>query len=158
MHQRRWKWVAVMSDSLFFLSGRDVLHHLPLHMCGWDQLRTVPLPPLHVWDTGGHQPWLWLVHVLCMGWTGPHVAGWFPVYTRSFPLPSTHPCGAQAQAGERLRVTGCRSSNRHLSHPETVTSPVFRDSFTLGLRAEREGESLRTSWHRESTAHWLLLT
>ncbi len=121
----------------FFLSGRDMLHNLPLHMCGRDQLWTVPLPSLHVWDTRGHQPRLWLVHVLCVGWTGPYVAGWFPVYARSFPLPSTHPCGAQATAGERLRVTGRRTSNRHLSHPETVTSPVPETVFTQGLRAER---------------------
>lgn len=108
----------------FFLSDRDMLHNLPLHMCGRDQLWIVPLSPLHVWHTRGHQSWLWLVHVLRMGRTGPYLAGWFLVYTGSFSLPSTDPGGAQAQAGERLCVTGCCTSNRHLSHPETVMSPV----------------------------------
>lgn len=137
--------MSVWLFSFFFLSGRNMLHNLSLHMCGWDQLWTVPLPSLHVWDTRGYQSWLWLVYVLCMGWTGPHVAGWFPVYTRSFALSSSHPCCAQAQAGERLRVTGCHSSNRHLSYPETVMSPVPetvspRDS----EHRQRERESLHT--------------
>lgn len=121
----RWNWFADMSDFLF-LSGRDMLHNLSLHMCGWNQLWTVPLSSLHVWHPGGHQSWLWLVHVLCMGWTWPYVAGWVPVHTRPVPLPPTHTCGAQAQAGERLCVTGRCTCNTHLSHPETVTSPVPR--------------------------------
>lgn len=135
---------------IFFPSGRDMLHNLSLHMCSWDQLWTVPLPSLYVRHTRGHQPWLWLVYVLCVGWTGPYVAGRFSVHTRSFPLPSTHPRGAQAQAGERLCLTGRRTSNRHLSHPETVMSPVPE---TVLPR-----DSARWIWHRDTTGHWLSLT
>lgn len=89
-----------------------MLHNLPVHMRGWHQFRTLPLPPLHVRDTRGHQPRLRLVHVLRLGRAGPYVAGWFPVYPRPVSVPPTHPCGAQAQAGERLRVTGSGADAR----------------------------------------------
>lgn len=139
--------------TLFFIS-RDLLHYLPLHMCGRHQLWTVALPSLHVRNTRGHQSRLRLVHVLRLGRTGPDVAGWLPVYTRSIPLPSTHPCGAQAQAGERLCVTGRRTSNRHLSHPETVTSPAPQTSYTQGLGAERASTKHRTLALSRSTWKW----
>ena len=160
--ERVKRCISGVSDLFFFspfhLSARDVLHNIPLHMCGRDQLWTVPLPPLHVRDTGGHQPRVRLVHVLRVGRTGPHAAGWVPVHAGPFPLPSTHPRGAQAQAGERLRVTGRRTSNGHLSHPETVTSPVQE---TVSPKDSEQGErqrGLHTAWHRGSTGHWLSLS
>lgn len=64
-----------------------------------------------------------------MGWTGPDVAGWFPLHTGSFPLPSTEYCGAQAEAGEWLCLTD-------LSHPEAVLCPP-ETAFTQGLGAGR---------------------
>lgn len=152
MHQ--WGVWLVFS---FHLSARDMLHNLPLHMCGRDQLWTVPLPPLHVRDTRGHQPRVRLVHVLRVGRTGPHAAGWVPVHAGPFPLSSTHPRGAQAQAGERLRVTGRRSSNGHLSHPETVTSPV-QETVSPRDSEQRERGGLHTAWHRGNTGHWLSLS
>lgn len=135
----------------FLLSDRDMLHNLPLHMCCRDQLWTVPLSPLHVWHTRGHQSRLWLVHVLCMGRTGPYVAGWFLVHTGSFSLPSTNPRGAQTPAGERLRVTGCSTSNRHLSHPETVMSPEPETVLPRDSEQREPSQSLArrtTGWTR----------
>lgn len=138
-----------------------MLHYLPVHMCGWDQLWTVPLPPLHVWNTRGHQSRLRLVHVLCLGWTGPDVAGWLPVYTGSFSLPATHPRGAQAQAGERLCVTRRRTFNRHLSPPETAASPDAQ-TITPGDSEQREpsrkqstGAGLSLTWKRKGGDLWL---
>lgn len=149
---------------LCFLSDRDMLHNLPLHMCGWDQLWTVPLSPLHVWHTRGHQSWLRLVHVLCVGRPGSHVACRLPVHTGSFSLPSTNPCCAKAQAGERLCVTRCPTSYRHLSHPETVMSPVpetlsTRDSEQRAFTQLGTGKAQDTGSHthkprREVTFDW----
>lgn len=123
MRQIRWKCLLLLKSDLGFAFGRNMLHNLPVHVRGWHQFRTVPLPSLHVRDTGGHQPRVWLVHVLRLGWTGPHVAGWLPVHPRPVPVPPAHPRGAQTQAGEWLRVT-----------QTPLTSPVDRDNFTQGLR------------------------
>lgn len=147
MHERRWKRVAAWLIFSFF-SCRDVLHNLPLHMCGWDQLWTVPLSSLHVWHTRGHQSRLWLVHVLCVGRTGPHTAGWFSLHAGSFSLPSTKPRGAQAQAGERLRVRRRCTSNGHLSHPETVTSPVPETVLPRDSEQREPSHSLARRKHR----------
>lgn len=105
---RRWNWVAQAWPVCFFPlhSIRDLLHHLPLHMCGQDQLWIVPQSSLHVWNTRRHQSWVWLVHVLCVGRTGPDIAGRLPVHIGSFPIPSPDTHSAQTKAGERLCVIG----------------------------------------------------
>lgn len=54
------------------LFSRNLLHHLTVHLCGWDQLWVITLPTLPIWTSRWHQPRLWMVHVLCMGGPGPH--------------------------------------------------------------------------------------
>lgn len=108
-----------------FDSCRNLLHHLTLHVRGRDQLRALPLSSLHVRDPRGHQPRIRLVNVLRVGRPGPDAAGRLPVHAGPVPVPSADPGGAQAPAGERLRVTGGRSAEpgSHLPHPDMVTSP-----------------------------------
>lgn len=93
-----------------------MLYHFLVHLCGWDQFRTVSLSALHVWNTRGYQSWVWLVHVLCLGRAGSHLAGRVPVHAGPLPLPASHG-GAEAQAGERLCLTSCHASQGHDPHP-----------------------------------------
>ena len=117
------------SSSCF--SIRNMLHYIPVHLRGGDQLWTVPLPTLHVRAAGGYQPRIRLVHVLRLGRAGPHAAGWVPLYISAFPEQPTHN-GTQAQARERHGVTehgeaqaavSLRPDPAHLSLAPSVFPP-----------------------------------
>lgn len=144
-----------------FDSCRNLLHHLTLHVRGRDQLWAVPLPSLHVRHPRGHQPRIRLVHVLRVGRSGPDVAGRLPVHAGPLPLSSADPSGAQAPAGEWLRVTGGHSAEhgRHLPHPDTVTSPDLEtDPHRDSNRSGGGGTFLhklapRTAQHTGSRSH-----
>lgn len=80
-----------------------MLHHLPLHVCGWNKLWAVSLPSLCLRATGGHQSWLWLVHVLCLGRPGTNASGWIPMHVSPLPQYSSD-CCTETQTGKRCRV------------------------------------------------------
>lgn len=78
---------SLFSSSLllpFPLSSRNLLHHFTVHVRGWNQLWALPLPPLPVRTSRRHQPWLWLVHVLCVGGPGPHSYLWLLLHSGPF--------------------------------------------------------------------------
>lgn len=84
------KWYVCHSSNFSFfsslllpfpLSSRNLLHHFTVHMRGWNQLWALPLSSLPVRTSRRHQPWLWLVHVLCVGWPGPHSYLWLLLHS-----------------------------------------------------------------------------
>lgn len=76
---------------LFLPPARNLLYHLPVHLCSRNQLWAVTVSSILVWPSWGHQSRLRLVHVLCLGWFGSYVTGWLPVHTRTIPKQPLNP-------------------------------------------------------------------
>lgn len=83
---------------------RNLLHHLPLHLRRWHQLRAVPFPAVPVRSARRHRPRLRLVHVLRLGRPGTHPHRRLLLHPGS--LRPAHPQIhlPQVPAGERNRL------------------------------------------------------
>lgn len=95
-----------------------------------------------------------------MGRPGPNAAGRLPVHAGPLLVPSADPGGAQAPAGEWLRVTGSRSAEpgSHLPDPDAVTSPdVETDPHGDSCRSGGGGAFFAQTGIEGETAHWLAL-
>ena len=60
---------------------RHFLHNITVYLRGGNKLWTLPLSSSHLRPSPWCHPWIRLVNVLRLGWSGPHAARWLLLHT-----------------------------------------------------------------------------